>query len=420
MVGNLPLLRPFSALYPRTEAYAEAVAAPPYDILDSEEARLRAINKPYSFLRVSKAEIDLPRNTDPYTSVVYSKAAENLNALVEKGVLVLEKKPCFYIYRLTSKMHSQTGIAGAATVSAYSSGRIRRHELTYPEKEEDRTRHVIAVNAHTSPVLAAYQEKEQMTITTLVKRITSNTEPLFTVRVDNETSHTIWKVIADDDIARLSAAFETIASLYIADGHHRSAAAVKVATYLQGINPFHLGNEMYNSFLLVAFPTREMQILAYHQVIHGLNGMNTDSFLSRIEESCTVIPSIYPVRPVTRGEIGLYMGKRWYSLLWRKKTVTANPVASLDIFLLAKLILESILGIADPRRDERINFMNGTCTLEVVEQMVDKKEETVAFTVYPPSFDELIAVTDANLIMPPKSTWFEPKLADGLLSLQFL
>ncbi len=414
MTLDLPLLRPFAALRP-TPAYAAAVVAPPYDVLTSEEARQQVIGKPYSFLHVSKAEIDLPQGTERYAPAVYAKAAENLHNFVSRGVLVQECKPCFYIYRLKTATHTQTGIAGAAAVNAYEAGRIRRHELTRPDKESDRVCQIEAVDAHTGPVLAAYHPVPM--VTDLVERITT-TRPLLAVSDPDGVDHILWRVSQEADIAVLLAAFATMPALYIADGHHRSAAAARVAAARRALNPCHRGDEMYNSFLLVSFPTEELVILHYNRVVCDLNGLNRDTFLARVAESCTIVPCAQPTERTTRGEVRLYLPGQWYRLVWHSTLEeTADPVAQLDVTRLTDIIFSPVLGLTNLRQDRRIDFVSGVRGFSALEQRVDSGEMAVAFVTHPPTIKELIAVTDTGQSMPPKSTWFEPKLADGLLSL---
>ncbi len=409
---DLPLLRPFVALRP-TPSHALAVVAPPYDVLTSEEARHQVMGRPYSFLHVSKAEIDLPHGTDAYAPAVYAKAAENLKHFVSMGVLVREYQACFYVYRMSTTEHTQTGISGAAAVEAYETGRIRRHELTRPDKESDRVNQIKAVDAHTGPVLATYRP---VPIITEVIEQTTMAQPLIDIFHDG-VHHTLWRVAREPDIAVLLAAFRTMPALYIADGHHRSAAAAQVAAARRVLNPCHRGDEMYNSFLVVSFPTNEMRILNYNRVVCDLNGLARHAFLARIAESCTVIPCPQPVQPVSCDEVGLYLPGQWYRLVWAPILETADPVVQLSVTQLANRILSPILGLHDLRQDQRIDFVGGIHGLGILEQRVNSGEMAAAFVTYPPSIEELIAVTDAGQIMPPKSTWFEPKLVDGLLSL---
>ncbi len=409
---DLPLLRPFVALRP-TPSHAFAVVAPPYDVLTSEEARHQVIGRPYSFLHVSKAEIDLPHGTEPSAPAVYAKAAENLKHFLKSGVLVREYKPCFYIYRMRTSEHIQTGISGAAAIEAYETGRIRRHELTRPEKERDRVHQIEAVHAHTGPVLATY--RPVAIITELIEKITKLPPLLETSH--GGVDHILWRVAQESDIAVLKAAFTVMPALYIADGHHRSAAAAQVAAARRARNLYHRGDEMYSSFLIVSFPTNEMKILSYNRVVCDLNGLDRNAFLARVAESCTVVPCSQEVHPSTWREVGLYLPGQWYCLVLNPILATGDPVAQLAVTQLANRILSPILGLHDLRQDQRIDFVGGIHGLRVLEQRVNSGEMAVAFVTYPPSIEELIAITDAGRIMPPKSTWFEPKLVDGLLSL---
>ncbi|MBF0130204.1 MAG: DUF1015 domain-containing protein [Alphaproteobacteria bacterium] len=410
----LPLFRPFAALRP-TRAQAAAVAAPPYDVLDSQEARTRAQGRPWSFLHISKAEIDLPPGTDPHAPEVYAKAAENLRRMVAEGVIVRESQACYYVYRLVSGAHVQTGVVAAASVAAYDSQRIRRHEFTRPDKEDDRVRQIEAVDAHTGPVLAAFRPLPE--VARVLER-TTGAAPEFSVTADDGIEHTLWIVSERDDIARLTAAFDGVDALYIADGHHRSAAASRVAAARRTANPAHRGDEPYNSFLIVAFPAAEMLIMDYNRVVRDLNGLSPEAFLDRIGGDFSVTPSDGPAKPSRYGEMGLYLRGRWYRLGVRDlPAADADPVDRLDVSLLTDRLLAPVLGIEDLRKDKRIDFVGGARGLAELERRVDSGEMAAAFALHPTSMDDLIAVTEAGKVMPPKSTWFEPKLADGLVSL---
>jgi uncharacterized protein (DUF1015 family) len=409
----MSLIRPFAGLRPAPSRAAE-VAAPPYDVLSSEEARARATGKPWSFLHISKPEIDLPAGTDPYSAAVYAKAAENLGRMLEAGVLARDASPCYYAYRLVMGDHSQTGLVAAASVQDYNTNRIRKHEFTRPDKEDDRVRQIEALNAQTGPVLLAYPAAP--VVDRLLEQASTGT-PDADVTADDGIRHTLWAIRDQATISRLSANFNAMHALYIADGHHRSAAASRVAATRRAANPAHSGDESYNYFLSVIFPHHQMKILDYNRVMTDLNGMGAATFLQRIGENFSVQPSAAPVKPASSGEFGMYLPGQWYRLQIRAGLIPANdPVARLDVSLLQDHLIAPVLGVNDPRRDKRIDFVGGIRGLGELEKRVDKDGMAVAFSMFATTMVALMAVADANEVMPPKSTWFEPKLADGLVS----
>ncbi len=408
---SLPLMRPFTGLRPLPE-YAADVAAPPYDVVSFEEAGELAKGKPWSFLHISRPEIDLPAGTDPYAREVYAAGAENLTRLIERGVLVRDPSPCFYVYRLKSSDHDQVGVVGAACVAAYDANRIRRHELTRPAKEDDRVRQIDAVNAQTGPVLLAH--RPDSALDTLLREVTE-APPAYAVTDQNLVEHAIWAIDDDERIAGISRLFEDMAAVYIADGHHRSAAASRVAAQRRADNPYHRGDEAYESFLAVSFPSDQMRIFDYNRVVRDLGALSADEFLARVGEAFTVDPSETPLRPSAKAEFGLYLAGRWYRLR-AIAPPPEDPRECLDVSILARRLLEPVLGIEDARRDSRIDFVGGIRGLGVLEQRVDRDGWAAAFSLFPTSMEELIAVAEAGEVMPPKSTWFEPKLADGLVS----
>jgi uncharacterized protein (DUF1015 family) len=408
----MPLIRPFPGLRPAPGRAAE-VAAPPYDVLSTAEARLRAQGKPWSFLHISKPEIDLPVDTNPYAPEVYAKAVENLRRMVKEGVLRQDEGACYYAYRLTmpiaGTLHIQTGLVAAAAVKDYDSNRIRKHEFTRPDKEDDRVRQIEALGAQTGPVLLAYPRAPE--VDALLARATAE-PPGDDVLRDDGIRHQLW-VIADAAlIEAISAAFETMPALYIADGHHRSAAASRVAAHHH--RPGGLQQSDY--FLAVIFPHHEMRILDYNRVVRDLNGLTREGFLARLRPAFTAAPAAARVHPGRPGELGMYLPGQWYRLEVDPARLPEDPVKRLDVSLLADLLLDPVLGIHDLRRDHRIDFVGGIRGLEELERRVDSGEMAVAFALYPTRMEDLMAVADANEVMPPKSTWFEPKLADGLVS----
>jgi uncharacterized protein (DUF1015 family) len=403
-------VRPFRALRPTSEN-AAAVSAVPYDVVSTEEARRLAAGNPLSFLHVSRSEIDLPEGTDPYTGAVYRKAAENFATLKREAPLSLEAEPSLYVYRLRMDDHEQTGIAGCCSLDEYDRDVVRKHERTRPDKEDDRTRHMLALTAQTGPVFLTYRGRAEIDA---IVEDTARRPPLFDFTAPDGVAHTIWRV-PGEAAGRLSEQFRPVPLLYIADGHHRAASAARARRELAGKNPRHTGEEAYNFFLAVAFPAGEVRILPYNRVVKELNGRTSEEFLSALEEKFSVRPDASP-SPRRKGEISVYLAGRWYGLLISPGGVaTGGAIASLDAALLQEKILEPLLGIKDIRTDKRIDFVGGIRGTAELERLVDTGKAVVAFSLYPVSLDDLMAVSDANEIMPPKSTWFEPKLRDGLL-----
>jgi uncharacterized protein (DUF1015 family) len=408
----LSLIKPFRALRPAPGRAGE-VLAPPYDVLSSVEARERAKGKPWSFLHVSKAEIDLDPAIDVHDGAVYAKAAENLQRMIGAGILRRDDKPCYYVYRLTWRGHVETGFAAAASVAAYADNRIRKHELTTIAKEDDRVRQIEAVNAQTGPVMLAYPTAPE--IDTLLARAAAG-EPAVDVTADDGVRHELWVIADDATIAALTRAADALPALYIADGHHRSAAAERVAKKRGGQGG---GEASHNYFLAVLLPQAQMTILDYNRVLRDLNGQSPDTLLAAIGQRHAVAPSDRPVRPASAGEVGMVLAGRWYRLTLRAEHLKAagqDPVALLPVTLLARNIIEPIFDVTDPRRDKRIDFIGGGRGLEELERLVSSGQMAVAFALYPTQMRDLMAAADAGSIMPPKSTWFEPKLADGMVS----
>ena len=402
----MPLIQPFRALRP-APARAAQILAPPYDVLSSAEARERAAGKPRSFLHVSKPEIDLDPAIDPYDPAVYAKAAENFRRMIADGVLIRDASPFYYVYRLTWQGHTQTGIAAIASLADYASNRIRKHELTTPVKEGDRVRQIEAIDAQTGPVMHAYPPAPQ--IDSLIARAADGS-PLIDVTADDGVGHQLWIVDDPTTIATITRAFDALPALYICDGHHRSAAAARVAAARGAAKPAS------QYFLSVIFPQHEMTILDYNRVVRDLSRMSPADFIDALGKAFTVAPSGAEVRPAAAGEFGMYLGGRWYRLSIRPDLIPADPIGRLPISLLSRNIIEPLLGIVDQRKDKRIDFIGGGRGLGELARRVGSGEMAVAFALYPTQMDDLIAVADAGGIMPPKSTWFEPKLADGMVS----
>jgi uncharacterized protein (DUF1015 family) len=409
----MPLIKPFPGLRPAPNR-AENVAAPPYDVVSTSEARAMVDGRPWSFLHISRPEVDLPKGTDPYAPEVYAKARENLELMMAEGILLRDPDPRYYVYRLTMGEHVQTGLVAAASVAAYDAERIKKHEFTRPVKEDDRVRQIDALNAQTGPVFLVYPSTAAIDGT--LAEISAGTPEVDITAVDG-VRHEVWSVTDAATIASLTDAFEALDALYVADGHHRSAAASRVAAARRAANPGDTGDEPYNYFLSVIFPHNQMQILAYNRLVRDLHGLDTAEFLSRVAVPFRVEPSAEPVAPTRLAEFGMYLDGNWYRLTLDEGRIPwDDPVARLDVSLLQDNLIEPILGIVDPRRDERIDFVGGIRGLEGLTRRVDTGEMRVAFSLYPTRMPDLMAVADAGEIMPPKSTWFEPKLADGLVS----
>jgi len=409
----MSLIRAFTGLRP-VSGRAEDVAAPPYDVLNSAEARKRVEGRQWSFLHISKPEIDLAEGTNPYTDEVYAKGAENLQHMIDAEILVRDEKPSYYFYRLIMGDHVQTGLVAAASVTDYDTNRIRKHEFTRPDKEDDRVRNVDTLNAQTGPVFLTYKHSDK--VDAIALEITNST-PDVDITADDGVQHTLWSVSDEKIVADLTATFDAMDCLYIADGHHRSAAASRVAAKRKADNPNHSGNESYNYFLSVIFPDNQMMILDYNRVITDLNGLHESTLLEKVAENFVITKHQGEFKPTANGQFGMYLSGQWYKLEVNEAIIPKNdPVASLDVSLLTDNLLDPILGISDLRRDKRIDFVGGIRGLKELQKRVDSGEMAVAFALYATSIEQLMDVADSGNVMPPKSTWFEPKLADGLVS----
>jgi uncharacterized protein (DUF1015 family) len=416
----MALIVPFAGLRPRPEHAAE-VAAPPYDVMSTAEARAMVQDRPASFLHISRAEVDLPEQTDPYADAAYARARENLQRLRTQGILHQDPSPRYYAYRLSLDGHQQTGLVAAASVDAYRAGRIRRHELTRPAKEQDRVRQISALAAQTGPVLLVYRAR-----TEIDRRIEASCQrpPEIDLQAPDGVRHQLWSIDDEVEIRSLSQGFEQLERLYIADGHHRAAAAARVAEARREHGPAastgaaaEAGPESSDHFLAVIFPHDQLRILPYNRVVRDLAGLGVEAFLARVAETYEINPSAEPVAPSARGELGLYLAGRWYRLhLAAERIPAADPIGRLDVSLLHDQLIAPILGIHDPRRDERIDFVGGSRGLDGLGARVDSGEMAAAFSLPATRMEDLLAVADADALMPPKSTWFEPKLADGLVS----
>jgi len=402
------IIRPFRALRPQPER-AQEVASVPYDVVNTDEARALAEGKPLSFLHVSRPEIDLPPDTDIHSDVVYRKAVENFEKLIAAAPLEKESEPSLYLYRLIMGKHEQIGVVACASIDEYDDGTIRKHERTRRDKEDDRTRHMLMLKAQTGPVFLTYRARPEID-----EQVSAaiNAEPLFDLTAPDGVRHTIWRLRETEPLVK---SFESVPLLYIADGHHRAASASRARAELKQQSFAHTGNEDYNYFLTVIFPDSQMQILAYNRTVQDLNGLSPEEFLNAIKEQFTISENAGP-EPPKRGNWSMYLGGKWYGLQQSPAaTLPTGTVAMLDVSILQDRLLDPILGIKDIRTDKRVDFIGGLRGTKELERLVDEGKAAVAFSMFPTTVEELLMVSDANEIMPPKSTWFEPKLRDGLL-----
>jgi uncharacterized protein (DUF1015 family) len=391
---------------------AEKVASPPYDVLNSDEAREMAADSPLSFLHVVKPEIDLDPDIDLYSDAVYAKGAENLQRLKDEGVLIREAAPALYLYRQIMGDHVQTGLVTGASIDEYEADLIKKHEHTRPKKEDDRTRHVEALDANTGPVFLTYKARPEIDV--LVDRLTS-ADPTYDFNAPDGIRHVLWVVDEPADVQALVTAFAAVPELYVADGHHRSAAATRVRALRRDANPGHTGAEPYNFFLSVIFPHDQMLIMDYNRVVRETSGLDRAGFLDKVKENFDLSPSD-GVKPSAARTFKMYLGGQWYRLVAKEGSLpTDDPVNSLDVAILQNNLLGPVLGIGDPRSDENIDFVGGIRGLAELEKRVDSGEWQVAFALHPTAIEQLFAVADAETVMPPKSTWFEPKLRSGLI-----
>lgn len=407
-------VKPFRGYRPAERA--EQIACPPYDVINSAEAREMAKGNPLSFLHVEKPEIDLPESMDLYDDKVYAKGRENLDKFIERGILKQDGKPCFYVYAQTMDGRTQYGLVAAVSAQEYDKGVIRKHELTRKDKEADRTRHVDTLGATTGPVFLTYPDQKEMD--ERVRALTEKT-PEYKFTTQDGISHAFWVMDDDKDINAVQKIFAALPVLYIADGHHRSASAANVARARKAANAHHTGQESYNFFLAVIFPASQLYVMDYNRLVKDLNGLTEAEFLDKIAQNFDVQPT-GRAKPEARHEFGLYLGGKWYTL--RAKTGSfdeKDPVAALDVSILQNNLLGPVLGIGDPRTDKRINFVGGIRGLKELENRVNSGAYKAAFAMYPTSIEELMKVADAHLIMPPKSTWFEPKLRSGLVTYKY-
>lgn len=406
-------IRPFMAIRPAAN-YAKDVAALPYDVMNSEEAREMVKDKPWSFLHVDKAEVDLPVGTDLYSPEVYAKAKENLENMVANGVMGQDLLPNLYIYRLTMNGKSQTGLVCCTSVDEYIDGTIKKHELTRADKEADRIRHVDTLNANTGPIFLAY--KENPDAKAIIDGWIAAVPPVYDFVSEDGIGHTVWVIDSDTEIGMLVQSFQNVKNLYIADGHHRNASAVKVALKRREAKPDYTGEEEFNYYLSVLFAADDLYIMDYNRVVKDLNGYDAVGFLEEIGKKFIVEPynGDGPYKPEEIHTFGLYLEGKWFKMTAKEEIITDDPVLGLDVSILQKELLEPVLAIGDPRTDKRIDFVGGIRGLKELERRVDSGEMKLAFSMFPTSMAELMDVADEGMTMPPKSTWFEPKLRSGL------
>lgn len=400
---------PFKAIRPQPN-FAAAVAAPPYDVLSSEEARTAAAHDQYSFLHVTKSEIDMPADLSIYDSSVYEKAKSNLLQFIEQGVLFKEQSDCYYIYELVMDGRSQTGLVCCSSVDDYENDIIKKHEFTRPEKEKDRINHISITGAQTGNVFLAYRNVEK--IDTIIAEIKSANKPVYDFTAVDGITHRVWIVEEKTVVDEITSIFQKdVPCTYIADGHHRAASAAKVRkAAAAGMNTED------DRFLTTLFPANELKIMPYNRVIKDLNGLSKEEFISALQDDFTISTADAPVEPKELHEFGMYVDGQWYHLTSLEGTYTNDPIGVLDITILSKNVFEKLLDIQDQRTDKRIDFVGGIRGLKELERRVDSGEMQLAFSFYPVSIQQLFDISDSGEVMPPKSTWFEPKLRDGLLT----
>jgi len=404
-------IKPFRGVRPAGNM-AEKVASFPYDVLNSQEARELASDNPYSFLRVVKPEITLDPSIDLYDDRVYQAGKENLEKLIKEGALVQDDEDHLYVYRQTMGNHVQTGLVGCASADDYMADRIKKHELTRAAKEQDRTRHVYTTNANAGPVFLTYKAVNE--IDSVIERVTEG-EPEYDFVSDDGIGHIFWVIREQEIISKLESLFAEMNTVYVADGHHRSASGAKVRDWRRKDNPGHTGEEEYNFFLAVYFPHNQLAIMPYNRVVKDLNDLTKEQVLEKIALSFNVEKN-GEKEPVYPTNICMYLDGQWYTLTAKEGTYPSDdPVHSLDVSILQEKLLTPVLGIGDPRTDDRIDFIGGIRGTKELERLVDSGKFAVAFSMYPTSIEQLIAIADAGKTMPPKSTWFEPKLRSGLI-----
>ncbi len=404
-------IKAFKGVRPAIDKVKE-VASPPYDVLNSAEARIEVTNNPFSFLHVVKPEVDLPEEINLYDEAVYQKGKENLYGLIEKKVLIQDEKPYLYLYQQIMGDVKQIGLVACASIEDYENDIIKKHEHTRANKEADRIKHVDTLNANTGPVFLTYKARNDMN--KLVDEITK-TQPVYDFASEDQIQHTFWLIEKEEDITSITEIFADIDFLYVADGHHRSASGTKIGQKRRALNPNHTGEEEYNYFLSVIFPHNQLYIMDYNRVVKDLNGLSKKDFLKAVEEKFVVEQKNTEYKPEALHDFGMYFDGNWYKITAKADSYPIeDPVNSLDVAILQNNLLHPILSIGDPRKDERIDFVGGIRGLEELSKRVDAGE-AVAFAMHATSIEELMTIADAGKVMPPKSTWFEPKLRSGII-----
>jgi uncharacterized protein (DUF1015 family) len=402
-------IHPFKALRPEAQ-HARTVASRPYDVLNSKEAKIEAQGNPNSFLHITKSEIDLPEDTDIHSQKVYDTAKENLDAFISRNVLFRESKPCYYIYQLVMNGRSQTGLVCGSSVDDYENDLVKKHEFTRPEKEQDRINHIKTTGAQTGNVFLAYRNVAE--IDALIDKWKKEKKPVYDFVADDKIQHSIWIVNDDKIINSISQLFKTkVPATYIADGHHRAASAAKVRKALG-----KKAGASADAFLTTLFPSNQLYIMDYNRMVKDLNGLTADTLLQQLQQQFTIQKSAEAVSPAALHQFGMYLNQQWYTLTAKDTAYTNDPIGVLDVTILQNNVLDKLLGIADPRTDTRIDFVGGIRGLAELEKRVDSGEMAVAFSLHPVSIQQLFDIADSGNVMPPKSTWFEPKLRDGLLT----
>ncbi len=403
-------IKPFKSVRPR-EDVASKVAALPYDVYNREEALEEVLKEPLSFLKIDRAETQFAKDFNPYNAQVYEKARDNLRNMLNEGLLIKEGNPCYYVYELIMDSRSQTGLVGCAAIEDFLNNVIKKHEKTREDKEIDRTIHVDVCNAQTGPIFLAYRSRKTINV---VVDVIKKTSPLYDFVAPDGVRHTVWKIDNESDIETISTEFNNVESIYIADGHHRTASAVKVGLKRRAENPGYTGEEEFNFFLSVLFPHDQLMILDYNRVVKDLNGLTKEEFLREVAKAFLVEKiGSEPYKPAEKATFGMYLEGVWYKLTVKEEIRSKDPVEGLDVSLLQNHLLTSVLNIQDIRMDKRIDFVGGIRGLKELEKRVNR-DMKVAFSMYPTSINELFDVSDAGRLMPPKSTWFEPKLRSGL------
>lgn len=409
------VIRPFKGIRPIKEL-ADKIAALPYDVMDSDEAREMVKDNPYSFLHVDKAEVDLPKDIDVYDDRVYEKAKENLEKMIEEGYYIEDEKPKFYIYRQVMNGRSQVGLVGCASIDDYTNNIIKKHELTREDKEIDRINHVYKCEAHTGPIFLTYRENKDISniINEWVKKA-----PIYDFKSEDGIAHTVWVIDDESSVSKISELFKSVEYLYIADGHHRSASAVKVGHIKRAESENYTGEEEFNYFLSISYPDSELEVLDYNRTVKDLNGLSKEEFLNKVSESFIVTKSNEQVKPKVKHTFGMYLEKQWYLLEAKNGMFNPNdPVEQLDVSILQNNLLKPILGIDDPRKSKRIKFVGGIRGLKELERRADT-DMKVSFSMYATTTDDIMDIADSGKVMPPKSTWFEPKPRSGLFIHKF-